>query len=136
MAILPSILRPAWGETLPLVIAHSEISLIVRWLGGALAVGSFALVVQARNELGRFFSVKAQSKGLVTHGLYARFRHPLYLFVDLTVVGLSLALAQPLLLVIVLVAALIQIYRSRKEDRLLEEKFGEAYREYKKRTWF
>jgi protein-S-isoprenylcysteine O-methyltransferase Ste14 len=93
-------------------------------------------VVQARNALGRFFSVKAQPKGLVTHGLYARFRHPLYLFVDLTVVGLSLALAQPLLLVIVLVAALIQIYRSRKEDRLLEEKFGEAYREYKKRTWF
>ncbi|MBZ5515905.1 MAG: isoprenylcysteine carboxylmethyltransferase family protein [Acidobacteriia bacterium] len=97
---------------------------------------SLALAAKARRDLGRFFSVKAQPKGLVRHGLYARLRHPMYFFVDLAVVGLSLALAQPLLLTAVLVLVPIHLYRGRKEDRLLEEKFGEAYRDYRKHTWF
>jgi protein-S-isoprenylcysteine O-methyltransferase Ste14 len=136
MAIHSSILHAAWRGTLLVAIGPSGIPLIARWLGAALAVVSLALVAKARRDLGRSFSVKAQPKGLVTHGLYARLRHPMYLFVDLAVVGLSLALARPLLLVIVFVAVPIHIYRSRKEDRLLEEKFGEAYRDYRKHTWF
>jgi protein-S-isoprenylcysteine O-methyltransferase Ste14 len=47
-----------------------------------------------------------------------------------------LALAQPLLLAILLILVPLHIRRSRKEDRLLEEKFGQAYREYRKHTWF
>jgi protein-S-isoprenylcysteine O-methyltransferase Ste14 len=121
-----------WGSTLSLL--RSEIAPPPRWFGVALAAVAFTFATLARIQLGRFFSVKAQPKGLVTHGLYARLRHPMFLFVDLTIVGL--ALAQPLLLAILLVLAPIQILRARKEDRLMEEKFGEAYRDYRKHTWF
>jgi protein-S-isoprenylcysteine O-methyltransferase Ste14 len=136
MAIPPSIPHSAGGEMLPAVIAHSAIPMPARWLGAALAVASLALVVKARRDLGPLFSVKAQPKGLVVRGLYARLRHPIYLFVDVAIVGVSLWLAQPLVLAILLVALPLHIYRSRKEDRLLEEKFGEDYREHKRRTWF
>jgi protein-S-isoprenylcysteine O-methyltransferase Ste14 len=30
----------------------------------------------------------------------------------------------------------LQIYRSGKEAKVLEEKFGAAYPEYKRKTWF
>jgi protein-S-isoprenylcysteine O-methyltransferase Ste14 len=30
----------------------------------------------------------------------------------------------------------MQILRARREAKVLEEKFGDEYREYKKRTWF
>jgi protein-S-isoprenylcysteine O-methyltransferase Ste14 len=30
----------------------------------------------------------------------------------------------------------MQIHRSRKEAKVLEEKFGAAYLEYKQKTWF
>jgi protein-S-isoprenylcysteine O-methyltransferase Ste14 len=30
----------------------------------------------------------------------------------------------------------LQVYRSRKESQVLEEKFGAAYVEYKRNTWF
>ncbi len=30
----------------------------------------------------------------------------------------------------------LQVKRSRKEAKVLEEKFGEEYRAYKRRTWF
>jgi protein-S-isoprenylcysteine O-methyltransferase Ste14 len=30
----------------------------------------------------------------------------------------------------------MQIVRARKESQVLEEKFGDEYRQYKQRTWF
>jgi protein-S-isoprenylcysteine O-methyltransferase Ste14 len=30
----------------------------------------------------------------------------------------------------------LQVYRSRKEGRVLEEKFGASYLDYKRQTWF
>jgi protein-S-isoprenylcysteine O-methyltransferase Ste14 len=39
-------------------------------------------------------------------------------------------------LLFLLVVAPLQAMRARKEARVLEEKFGDAYREYRARTWF
>jgi protein-S-isoprenylcysteine O-methyltransferase Ste14 len=30
----------------------------------------------------------------------------------------------------------LQVFRVRKEEQVLEAKFGDAYRHYKRRTWF
>ncbi len=108
----------------------------VRWCGAVLAAGAFVLLVIARVQLGTSFSVKAQPKGLVTHGLYSRIRHPMFMFVSLTIFGLALALSFPYLLLFLVVFVPLQFYRSRQEDRLLEEKFGQAYLEYKEKTRF
>lgn len=54
----------------------------------------------------------------------------------LWIAGLILAIGRPWWLLILLVLAPMQMVRARKEARVLEEKFGEEYREYRRRTWF
>ena len=51
-------------------------------------------------------------------------------------VGLVLIVGRPELLIVPLVLIPIQIIRARREAAVLEAKFGDAYREYRKRTWF
>jgi len=43
---------------------------------------------------------------------------------------------RPELLLILLALIPIQIIRARREAAVLEAKFGDEYREYRKRTWF
>ena len=51
-------------------------------------------------------------------------------------VGLVLILWRPDLLIVLLVLIPAQIIRARREAAVLEAKFGDAYRDYRKRTWF
>ena len=60
----------------------------------------------------------------------------MYLFVDLTIVGITLALGIWYLLVILLVLIPLQVRNARKESRLLLEKFGATYEQYCRQTWF
>jgi protein-S-isoprenylcysteine O-methyltransferase Ste14 len=50
--------------------------------------------------------------------------------------GLVLILWRLDLLIILLVIVPVQIIRARREAAVLEAKFGDAYREYRQRTWF
>jgi len=45
-------------------------------------------------------------------------------------------LRRPILWLLVLVIAVVQIIRARREARVLEAAFGDAYREYRRKTWF
>jgi protein-S-isoprenylcysteine O-methyltransferase Ste14 len=105
-------------------------------VGLALAVVSFALVILARVQLGESFSVTPKARDLVTHGLYSRLRHPMYTFIDLTVCGIAFAVHRwyVLLLLVILVPA--QMRNSRKERKVLRQKFGERYETYRRATWF
>lgn len=55
-----------------------------------LCLIAFALVSLARYQFGRAFSVSAQARYLVTAGLYARFRNPIYVFAEFFLAGLAL----------------------------------------------
>ena len=45
-------------------------------------------------------------------------------------------MGRPWLLLILAVMIPVQVVRSRKEERVLMEKFGAAYLDYKQKTWF
>jgi protein-S-isoprenylcysteine O-methyltransferase Ste14 len=107
-----------------------------RIAGMAIAAPAFVLFVAARIELGRAFSVQAKATTLVTTGVYSRIRNPIYVFGALLVLGLIIWIGRPLLLLIFVLLIPLQIVRSRQEERVLTEKFGAAYLEYKKKTWF
>jgi protein-S-isoprenylcysteine O-methyltransferase Ste14 len=107
-----------------------------RWTGAILMVASFILFSIAHVQLGSSFSVSAQARNLVTTGLYSRIRNPIYLFGGLLIVGVLLFLNQPRYLLIFLILIPLQLVRMRQEAKVLEEKFGDAYRKYKKSTWF
>jgi protein-S-isoprenylcysteine O-methyltransferase Ste14 len=108
----------------------------MRWTGAILMVASFILFSIAHVQLGSSFSVSAQARNLVTTGLYSRIRNPIYLFGGLLIVGVLLFLDQPRYLLIFLILIPLQLVRMRQEAKVLEEKFGDAYRKYKKSTWF
>jgi protein-S-isoprenylcysteine O-methyltransferase Ste14 len=108
----------------------------VRIAGAILAVLAYVLVFAARIQLGKSFSVRPQAKELVTHGLYSRFRNPMYVFVDIMLFGLILALHLHWLFVILPVFVVFQARQARREAKVLQEKFGQAYLDYRRQTWF
>lgn len=104
--------------------------------GVSLAAISFALVLLARAQLGKSFTVTPQAKDLVTHGLYSRLQHPMYVFVDLTVCGIALAVHRWYVLLFLVILLAIQTRNAHRERKLLREKFGERYEIYRHATWF
>lgn len=107
-----------------------------RIAGVVIGLPSLALFVLARIQLGAAFSVRAKAQMLVTHGLYSRIRNPIYVFGGLVVAAFLLYINQPWALCVFAVMIPLQIYRARNEEKVLEAKFGEEYRQYKARTWF
>jgi protein-S-isoprenylcysteine O-methyltransferase Ste14 len=59
-----------------------------------------------------------------------------YVFGSLFIAGFILLMARPIWLLLFVVIIPLQIWRGRKEARVLEAKFGEAYRIYRAGTWF
>jgi protein-S-isoprenylcysteine O-methyltransferase Ste14 len=90
----------------------------------------------ARYTLGRSFSIAAKATELVTTGVYSRIRNPIYVSGVIFIVGLIVIVRRPALGLILVIIVPMQILRARREARVLEAKFGEAYRQYRERTWF
>jgi protein-S-isoprenylcysteine O-methyltransferase Ste14 len=108
----------------------------MRLAGLALVIPAFALFLVARMQLGDAFSVEARASELVTTGIYSRIRNPIYVFGGLMLAGMIVWFERPLFLLIFAVLIPLQIMRVRKEEQVLEAKFGTAYLEYKQKTWF
>ena len=104
-------------------------------LGACLMVAGFPLWLTAHVQLGSSFAVSAQARALVTRGLYAKFRNPIYLFGSLGIAGAFLLSGRPYLLLVFVVLIPLQVARTRNEARALEEKFGDEYRLYRRGTW-
>ncbi len=107
-----------------------------RLVGFCIAVPAAVLLFTARWQLGRSFSVTPQARELVTWGIYSRIRNPIYVFSALLLLGVLIALQHRYALLLLLVLIPIQITRAHQEAKVLEAKFGEEYRNYRKGTWF
>jgi len=108
----------------------------MRITGACLILPSLALWIVAQFQLGDSFSVRPEARALVTHGIYSRIRNPIYVLSAVFIAGVALFFERPVFLLILLVVVPMQILRARKEAQVLEEKFGDAYREYRRKTWF
>jgi protein-S-isoprenylcysteine O-methyltransferase Ste14 len=106
----------------------------MRIVGLILMTPALILLTIARIQLGNSFSVAPQATQLVTHGIYSRIRNPVYVFGAFVFSGLFLFLERPLLLLFLLPVLILQIVRA--EARVLEQHFGEQYRQYGSTTWF
>ena len=107
-----------------------------RLIGLVVALIGLAGVILSRYTLGRSFSIAPKATALVTSGIYSRIRNPIYISGMIFLVGVALIVERPKLLAILLVLIPMQIIRARREAAVLEAKFGDAYREYRRRTWF
>jgi protein-S-isoprenylcysteine O-methyltransferase Ste14 len=114
---------------------------LVEWeaakLAGAVLAGvSLLLLVAARVQLGGAFSVRAKATTLVTTGLYAKIRNPVYVFGELLLVAMAVVLSSRVLQLLAVLQTPVQVMRARKEEAALRAAFGEEYARYKAGTWF
>jgi protein-S-isoprenylcysteine O-methyltransferase Ste14 len=127
---------PFFGLTMMIVYFWHEPWSRMRWIGAGMIVAGFAFWTVAHVQLGASFTASAQARKLVTRGLYSRIRNPIYVFGSIGIAGIFLFLQMPWLLLVFLALIPMQIFRARNEARVLENAFGEDYREYRKKTWF
>ena len=116
--------------------AFSVVWTPVAIVGGVLVAVGWVCLVAARLQLGASFSVRAQARKLVTSGIYAKIRNPIYVFSWMFLLGLVIVSGMWVLLIALLVLIPVQIARARKEQKVLEEAFGDEYVRYKAGTWF
>jgi protein-S-isoprenylcysteine O-methyltransferase Ste14 len=105
-------------------------------IGVAIIIPSFVMWAIARYQLGAAFTPRPEATELVTRGLYARIRNPIYVFGEFLSVGLVVYYDRPWLMVPLLILTVVQVRRARIEARVLHAAFGDAYRAYRAKTWF
>jgi protein-S-isoprenylcysteine O-methyltransferase Ste14 len=107
-----------------------------RDVGVALMIVGTAGIVTARYQLGKSFSLTPQAHQLVTRGIYSKIRNPIYVSGGVMLAGFVLVLHRPVLWLVLLALIIMQTLRARREAQVLGAAFGDAYREYRRKTWF
>lgn len=121
----------SWFSLCPADPLRLDISPGVRWTGCAIfvigAILAFGALIQLRGV--------ENIDHLVTGGLFARFRHPMYMGFLGWILGWSIYHGALLSLAIgVAGIASVLWWRSLEESRL-KKQFGDAYEEYRRSTW-
>lgn len=107
---------------------------LVSIIGLVLFLASYGFWILARVQLGKYFSVKAEARGLVTSGLYKKFRNPVYIFSTLATLGAILPSNSKMQYVLLILIIIMQIVRAKKEQALLKKTFGVSYDMYAAKT--
>jgi protein-S-isoprenylcysteine O-methyltransferase Ste14 len=111
------------------------------WLGLVLVLAGFAIALAGALALrrgGTNIPPHRPTTRIVTDGPYRYSRNPLYLALTLIYAGVGL-IADDLWILVMLLPLLLVVHWGviRREERYLEGKFGETYRQYKEsvRRW-
>jgi protein-S-isoprenylcysteine O-methyltransferase Ste14 len=125
----------ALGERLGLFPWFANASL--EWAGIAAVALGLGVRIAAMAQLGSRFSplVTVQRDHLLeTRGIYSRIRHPGYSGALLACAGAMFVFGSALALPLVLLFATLLRARVGREERLLEQHFGDEFRRYRERT--
>ena len=126
-----------------LAVTHFGVLLMRGSVGPNWAIAGIALYVFAtllflsaleaarRVPLPRTFVDDPLPRALITTGPFAVVRHPFYVAYSLAWLAAPVATHGPFIAVLSLAAIGIYIAAARREEKLLEERFGDTYRRYK-----
>jgi len=113
-------------------------NIIISYIGFILYLTGALLIFVARVQLGRFgtaeLSIEADHQ-LFTQGVYKYIRNPMYSGGLIATIGFCLVFRSIITLIIMFIYTFL-VYRMRiiEEERILLEKFGKVFEEYKKKT--
>jgi protein-S-isoprenylcysteine O-methyltransferase Ste14 len=117
------------GATLYSIFVPFQTGTAWIWVGLALFIaGLTALVLATLTVYG------TPTDKPFTSGVYRYSRHPMYFSMILVYLGVSVAAASWLFLLITIITFFLQRYQMLKEEKYCCEQFGDAYREYIDRT--
>jgi protein-S-isoprenylcysteine O-methyltransferase Ste14 len=110
---------------------------VLRWLAALVAVAALASTVRCWRRMGRDWRMdvsRERKTDLITDGLFARIRHPIYAFsILLALCSAVIVPTLPMLLVAAVNIALLNV-KARHEERHLLEVHGDAYARHLRRT--
>ncbi len=125
-------LMPAYVLTVLLTFWERVVIAVVLFAAGA------ALAIPAMRGFraaGTHVEPWKPATALVTGGIFGRLRNPMYVGLTLLLTGLSILLASDWMLVMtIFFVPVIHFGVVKREERYLEAKFGDAYRQYKARV--
>ena len=133
------LINESWGQAYERMLWHDQISLERVLVGSMLITVGNMFDVWGYAVLTRSFGIVPEARELKTSGPFYFVRHPIYLGQFLSQAGVWLCLAQTRVvwIAVYVVFVAMQLYRSKLEDRVLAEAFGDEYRNWRQRTfWF
>lgn len=108
-------------------------------VGISMTLAGVALTVWARRRLGTNWSDKVEIKvdhELVLSGPYAYVRHPIYSGVLLGIAGTALAIGEWRGILAFGIMLVNYAIKAKKEERVLANRFGDAFRQHQRQTGF
>jgi protein-S-isoprenylcysteine O-methyltransferase Ste14 len=117
------------GATLYSLFVPFQVGTAWLWTGLALFIIGLSILV-----LASFTVAGTQQDKPFTSGVYSFSRHPMYLSMFFVYLAVSIAAASWLFFLITVITFFLQRYQAKKEERQCCAQFGNAYREYIKRT--
>ncbi len=113
-------------------------NIIISYAGFILFLTGSLLILVARVQIGRFGTaelITEEDHKLITQGVYNYIRNPMYSGGLIATIGFCFVFRSILTLIIMFIYTFL-IYRMRinEEERILLEKFGAEFEEYRKKT--
>lgn len=128
----------ALERLLPLPLAFPGNVLVYWAAGGGLILLGVAIMVAGASNFSRSATPVPSNKpvrALVTAGIHAWSRNPIYVGMCLVYAGIGIAARSPWVLILALPLIIILRYGIvAREEAYLERRFGDAYRDYKARV--
>jgi len=109
----------------------------VRWLGVALSIVGIAMMQWTLATLGKNLTDTVETRQtahLITHGPYRWVRHPYYVTAAMLIAATTLITANLLIGIAGIIVQLLLVIRTPLEEQVLEERFGQDYRDYQATT--
>jgi len=109
---------------------------VLRWLFAAAAVACLALTIDCWRRMGRNWrmDISDSNTALVTEGLFARIRHPIYAFSIAMMIATAIVLPSVAMITIAAIHVVLMNVKARREEAHLARLHGDAYARYVERT--
>ena len=112
---------------------------VMQWTvgGGLILIGVAIVAAGVRNFSRAATPVPSNQpvRALVTTGIHGWSRNPIYVGMFLLYTGIGIAARSPWVLVLALpLVVIVRYFVVAREERYLEQRFGDAYRDYKARV--
>jgi protein-S-isoprenylcysteine O-methyltransferase Ste14 len=108
----------------------------LRWVAAFAALACLLLTIRAWRRMGRDWrmDISDRNTSLITDGLFARIRHPIYAFSIGLMIATAIVLPTPPMLLLAVVHITLMNVKARHEEAHLARMHGDVYRRYVERT--
>ena len=108
----------------------------LRFIAAGVAVACLLLTLQCWRRMGRDWrmDISDRNTSLITDGLFARVRHPIYAFSIALMVATALVLPSLPMVAVAVLHVIVMNVKARNEEAHLARLHGDAYRRYVERT--